>query len=617
MLLFRDLIVRRHKGMFGSPISASCVLVALTAVSLTLTSLRAKAVAADEPPPSAVGPLMKLFQSGRLPAERQEAVVEMICNRGNEHDLRVVLEQILSADGFAPALRLKAMQGLSQAATTRKVRPAGDLRGMERLMTGEDAAKDPTLQQAAIRLASSWKDVAVVPALEKLALAADTKADLRRVAIDGLVAIGDKSSRGTLEKLAAREQPMPVRMQAVAGLAAFDVSVAAATAASVLADAQAQDDTAAMIGALLDRRNGSDQLAAAIASQSIPVDVAKRALRVMYSVGRSDGPLSDALSKKAGITSELTLPTPAEVAQIVEDVTAKGDPERGEAIFRRKDLSCMKCHSVSRAGGQVGPELSAVGGSSPVDYIVNSILNPNLAVKEQYVTRVFVTAEGTVLTGIVIDRDEVRVNIRDANGQTVTVPVADIDEEYEGKSLMPQGLTRFLTREELLDLARFVSELGKPGPYAVQQAKTVQRWRVLREPPLELTREVPHLENLRQHVLGAQPTDWDPAYGQVNGRLPLEELRKNGEPTVLILQGHFDVSAEGTIAFRIETDAKVQTWIDAESLEERREFELSLPNGRHAITLRVEVPESQRPFLRVELKTPDNSTANFAIVGGS
>jgi putative heme-binding domain-containing protein len=127
-------------------------------------------------------------------------------------------------------------------------------------------------------------------------------------------------------------------------------------------------------------------------------------------------------------------------------VSSKGNAARGEAIFRRKDLNCMKCHSVSRAGGQVGPDLSALGGSSPVDYVVNSILNPNLAVKEQYVTRVFVLNNGKVLTGVVIDRDEVRVNLRDANGQAVTVPIADVEEEFEGKPLMPQGLTKSHSR---------------------------------------------------------------------------------------------------------------------------------------------------------------------------
>ena len=48
----------------------------------------------DEPA-SAVGPLMKLFQSGRLPAERQGTVVEMICKRGNAHDLKVVFDRIV------------------------------------------------------------------------------------------------------------------------------------------------------------------------------------------------------------------------------------------------------------------------------------------------------------------------------------------------------------------------------------------------------------------------------------------------------------------------------------------------------------------------------------------
>ena len=278
----------------------------------------------------------------------------------------------------------------------------------------------------------------------------------------------------------------------------------------------------------------------------------------------------------------------------------------------------MKCHSVSRAGGQVGPELSAVGGSSPVDYIVNSILNPNLAIKEQFVTRVFELSSGKVLTGIVIDRDDVRVNIRDVNGQTLTIPTADIDEEAEGRSLMPQGLTKFLTRDELLDLARFVSELGKPGPYAVQQAKRIQRWRVLREPPPELTADVPHLENLRQFVFGAAPEAWQPAYGKVNGVLPLDELRGASEsPAVLILQAELVVSAEGPVRLKIDSTETVQTWVGSEALDAKREADVTLPVGRHAITFRVELSDRERPELKVEFSTPDGAATNFEVVGGA
>ncbi len=77
------------------------------AAAILLTALASVLAAAE--PASSVGPLMKLYQSGRLPAERQPAVVEMICNRGNAHDLRVVFDRILQPDGMDPALRLKAI----------------------------------------------------------------------------------------------------------------------------------------------------------------------------------------------------------------------------------------------------------------------------------------------------------------------------------------------------------------------------------------------------------------------------------------------------------------------------------------------------------------------------
>ena len=46
---------------------------------------------------------------------------------------------------------------------------------------------------------------------------------------------------------------------------------------------------------------------------------------------------------------------------------------------------------------------------------------------------------------------------------TATTEFLAIDTETNGKSLMPEGITRFLTHGEQLDLIRFVSELGKPG----------------------------------------------------------------------------------------------------------------------------------------------------------
>ncbi|MBM4077414.1 MAG: c-type cytochrome, partial [Planctomycetes bacterium] len=377
------------------------------------------------------------------------------------------------------------------------------------------------------------------------------------------------------------------------------------------------DNPAELLDAFFQRKGGSDLLAASLKSRKLSVDVAKMSLRYMYSVGHSDAALSDILSSAAGIAADPPPPTPEEVAQLVTDVISRGNAARGEIIFRRSDVSCMRCHSVSRAGGQVGPDLSALGGSSPVDYVVNSILNPNLAVKEQYVTRIFALANGTVLTGIVLDRDEQRIRMRDAQSKLVTIPTADVEEEVEGKSLMPQGLTKFLTRDEVVDLAKFISELGKPGEYEIRKTPSIQRWRVLKNPPKELTDEVPHLEHLRQYVLSSPPEAWSSVYGKVAGSLPLHELRTNSQPVVLILQGEIQVNEPGEITFDVTTTERLQTWVDDQQFDNPKTVKVSLGAGRHVVTVRVEVSTTESPELKIELKKPENSTIQFDVVGGS
>jgi hypothetical protein len=48
---------------------------------------------------STVAPLIKLLESGRVPAERQAAIVEMICTRGEAADLAVVVKLLRKAGG--------------------------------------------------------------------------------------------------------------------------------------------------------------------------------------------------------------------------------------------------------------------------------------------------------------------------------------------------------------------------------------------------------------------------------------------------------------------------------------------------------------------------------------
>jgi putative heme-binding domain-containing protein len=576
---------------------ASCLVASLPHVCLAQTG--------------AAGPLLKLLQSGRLPKERQPQVVEMVVSRGEPDDLAYIFQQVLKDDAFSPALRRQAIGWLAEAAQVRKVQPSGDLNEIKQLFADDVAQRDPALIASAIELAGLWKLTAVRPQLQSLALEEKTPAELRRAAIKGLVSLGDKDSKQTIRELATTGNSLSVNLLAAAELASLDLDAAAAAAGKIIPALTSKDDPAPLLDAILGRKQGAEKLAAALRDQNIPEEAAKISLRHMYSVGRSDAALSEVLSKAAKIALDTPPPTQEEATKIAAEVLAKGNAERGEKIFRRKDLSCLKCHSIAQAGGQVGPELTALGSISPADYVVNSILNPNLAIKEQYVTRVFLTADGGVVTGIVVDRDDSRVRVRDASGKVVTIATADIEDEAEGKSLMPQGLTKFLTHDEFLDLARFIAELGKPGPYAIRTVPTMQKWRVLKSPDLALLAEVPNVEILREQVLDQPASAWETVYGTARGDYPLAELAGD-KPAAVYIQGEINVVDAGEIEFEITAPKGTVWWLDAEPFETNK-VAREIAAGIHRVTLRV--PEADGT-LRFEVRKPSGSAANYTVVGG-
>ncbi|MEX2027110.1 MAG: HEAT repeat domain-containing protein [Pirellulaceae bacterium] len=563
-----------------------------------------------------VAPLMRLVQSGRLPKERQPQVLEMICQRGGPAELRFVFDQVLKPGTLDPVLRRKILDWLADAAQTRKVKPEGDLSGIGQLLNADRGDKNPDLALRAVRLASLWKVESLAGELAAMAKGERSNLRLRQAAIRGLAEIGTPLAQESLAELAGSNRPAAIRAWAAAGLARLDIDAATARATEIITSATAKDELGPLLDAFFLRQDGPDKLAAALADKKLNAEVAKRALVYMLSIGRSDQALSDVLTKAAGIAADAPPPSPEEVQKIVAEVTAQGDAARGEKIFRRADLSCLKCHAISRAGGQIGPELSSVGSISPVDYIVNAILNPDLAKKEQYLTKMFQTLDGEVLTGIVVDRNDERVNLRDATGKIIALSAEDIVAEKEGKSLMPQGITKFLTHEELLDLAKFVSELGKPGPYAIPKVPAIQRWRVLREPPAELLADPTNVELLRLHVLDAPSDAWTSAYSMVAGTLPLAELRTASGPGVLYLHGEVNVTTGGEVLVRVQSTEPTQMWIDAEPFESASEVKTNLASGRHTITLRIELSDRAEPTLRVEVARPEGSTAQFDVVGG-
>lgn len=580
--------------------------------------LATPALADDPPKPESA--LVRLLKSGRVPEERQLPIIAKIGQLGSPTDLAFLLERAADPKGFSPTVRAKALDALADAAATRKgIKPEGNLLRVEEILNRSQ--NDPTSRIAAIRLVGLWKldqvnelvSARLDETLDKLIDFDGTDDATRSAAIEAFAAMGnERAVRGYTNA----ERPKRVRALAIAALAKMDPQTAASRAAKLIREADKSDDLAPVLAAFLNLKGGPDALAKAIAAEPVPTDNAKLALRAVYALGRAEAPLVEALSKSAGISSETKPPTKEEMDQLVADVASKGNAERGERILRRAELSCMKCHSIAGAAGGVGPDLSSVGLSAPVDYVINSILVPDQAIKEQFHTLVVATNDGQVFQGIVTDKDESKVVLRQATGELKIVPTSTIDESKEGGSLMPKGLANLLTRDEFLDLVRFLSELGKPGPYAIHSEPTIQRWRLMKPVPEDLSR-FPDVGAFVSKVRDSDPSAWVPAYGLSTGEVPIDEFAATAGSRVLYLRGEIEVSSAGAIQVDLGSMHGVDAWLDdKEGGPGQRRFTWDAKPGTHTITLRIDTAATKLAPVVVKLAKAPGSSAEFTIVGG-
>jgi putative heme-binding domain-containing protein len=564
-----------------------------------LAALAWPAFSQDEKPESAYVKLLKKAPEGRM-----AQIVDLIGKRGTADDLAFLYTRATSGEGLTASVGQKALEALNDAALTRSLRPEVDFAGLNRLID-PGAKVDPAVRLAAIKLAGAWKAEATVAVLREIAGSKPADGPTRAAAFEALASIGGPEARRAIDALAAPDRSPSVRALAVASLARLDLELAAGKAVGALTDDARIEDVTPLMAAFLDRQGGGDKLAAALKARPPTADGARLALRAVYALGRADESLVAVLSKAAGLEAEASLPTKEQMDALVAEVASKGNSDRGEAVFRRAELNCMKCHALSGAAGGVGPELSALGLSSPVDYVVNSILIPDQAIKEEFQTRTVSTDDGRTLQGIVVEEDDKRLVLKEATGEQRVVPVGSIEESRKGGSLMPKGLANLLTHAEFVDLVRFLSELGKPGPYAIKSTPTIQRWRVLKSAPEEIG-----------DALQADPVEWLPAYAKVAGSLPIEDLAEATKGQVAYVQGEIAVSAAGPITLRLDSSKGLAGWLDDQPLPTGDSPTVDVAEGTHKLTIRVDLPSRAGRPIRVEVARAEGSSAEFSVVGG-
>ena len=138
------------------------------------------------------------------------------------------------------------------------------------------------------------------------------------------------------------------------------------------------------------------------------------------------------------------------------------DFANGKTVFA--SAQCYKCHRIGIQGGALGPDLTGAGGRfSPKD-LLTAIIDPNQTISDQYAATQFLTEDGKVIVGRVVNMsgNKLRVMTNMLDPSSLTEVVRDTVEETRPSknSLMPAGLLDTFTKAEIVDLVAYLRSGG-------------------------------------------------------------------------------------------------------------------------------------------------------------
>jgi cytochrome c oxidase cbb3-type subunit 3 len=149
-----------------------------------------------------------------------------------------------------------------------------------------------------------------------------------------------------------------------------------------------------------------------------------------------------------------------------------GDPVNGKKIFSGS-AGCSHCHMVKGSGGLLGPDVSRVGASRSVSYLIDSIRQPDKELSSGmldpnnhyglplvYDTVTLVTLGGEMITGVARNEDTFSVQLLATDQSLQFFLKKDLKEViHRRKSLMPPYLEDTLSASQLQDLIAYLETL--------------------------------------------------------------------------------------------------------------------------------------------------------------
>jgi putative heme-binding domain-containing protein len=146
------------------------------------------------------------------------------------------------------------------------------------------------------------------------------------------------------------------------------------------------------------------------------------------------------------------------VAKLITELPA-GDARRGHAIFNSAKTACAACHKIGYVGGDAGPDLSRIGQIRSRQDLIEAIVAPSVSFVRSYEPVVVTLASGKPVAGVLKSETDAEVVIQTGPTAIERLERRNVESVTPGLvSLMPSGLEKQITAQELADLVAFLLE---------------------------------------------------------------------------------------------------------------------------------------------------------------
>ncbi len=137
-----------------------------------------------------------------------------------------------------------------------------------------------------------------------------------------------------------------------------------------------------------------------------------------------------------------------------------GDIRRGQQVFHGTKAVCNACHAVGYVGGKTGPDLTRIAQIRNERDLLESILFPSASLVRSYEPILVLTSDGRQLNGVIKNETSDEIVLVTGPKKEERIFRSDIEVTKPSTvSVMPAGLDKQLTEQELADLIAFLKSL--------------------------------------------------------------------------------------------------------------------------------------------------------------